>query len=342
MCNGLYLGSAQGVARTYDFWANPAIDPGASNDLDPNFMQTIQVTVGNQATYQVPSTLDLYWSDPTTGFHADPARMIGTDTPLCPPHNSLTGTDSQTVVAYSWLPGATAAGTNGGHVCLLALTSHNPAPVPGGGDCGGGYPDAAAPTTDFRTAIHNIQLVVGGAHRKSLHFGFAATNPFRVEVGTKLCVRPLTPEHHAQEFERLLAPQRNYAFVECGTRFGNPSHIGLVLGPERILAQPYKTVFADKGDERYHRHPLLRSPRLGFTGPLTNEVEVMLRGPNQRYEECLHFDLLPFEVRQAIVTVEPSEGPDLFAFQVIHETTEPKPRLLGGINFIYKVRKRLY
>jgi hypothetical protein len=355
MCNGLYLGARQGQPRPDPFWTNPAIKPiasqldsddipGVADTLDPNFTQTIKVTVSNQAGYVIPGILDLYWSDPTTGFLADPTRLIETQYPVLAAADVLGGIDATSASIFNWEPWTTdAPSTNGGHVCLLARISHNPAPTPGGGDCGGGFPDDASPSTDFRSAIHNIILASGGWHMKKLSFAFAATNPLPKAVGTKLTVKPLLPERNPRELDRLLAPAQNYAFAARGNRFGVPGHIGVAIGQERALARPIRLMSGGAAAEKSRlRHPLWRVPRLGFTGVLSQEIEDILRVPECKHAEHQRLDLHGFEIRQAIVTLEPGEGADLFAFEVIHETTEPKPQLLGGLTFIYRMRRRLY
>jgi|GEM_PF-2005488 len=380
MCNGLYLGAREAEPRPSPFWTNPAIKPIASqpdaddlpgliDELDPNFTQTIKVTVKNQATYDIASTLDLYWSDPTTGFIADPTRLIETQYPIVPARDTLAGVDGSFAALFSWLPSTTSApSTNGGHVCLLARTSHNSVAAPGG-SCGGGYPDDSAPSTDFRSAIHNIVLVAGGWHMKRLHFAFAATNPLPKAVGTKLLVRPLIPERDTRELERLLEPTRNYTFASLGNRFGVPGALGLALGHERALARPVRALVSKRSEKTCSRcidrcgtcpsctghcekllpkrenEPLqqrlqMRVPRLGFSGVLSDEFAERLGGQDKP-AESLSVDQLPFEIRQSIVTLEPGGDADLYAFEVIHETTEAKPRLLGGLTFMFRVRKDL-
>lgn len=376
MCDGLYLGAPIGQPRPNPFWTNPAIKPNAdqfdiddidvagySDELDPALTQHIRVIVNNSQDYPIGALVELYWSDPTTGFFADSSRIIEyvratTTDPGQPIANITVGGATaaghgSNVANFTWVPyldDPGAAAINGGHVCLLARVSHNEAPQPGGGACGGNMYDAASPTTDYRSAIHNIILVAGGAGAtKKMKFAFAATNPFSQAVGTRLSVRALTPEKSKPALEQLLAPARNYRFAAQGRQFGVPNALGVALGHERVLARQARPTFTNtqrmlslsrKGVPP--RTPLWHAPRLGHTGVLTEERDLFLRGSKHPEGERQSLDLLPHEIRQAVVAIEPSSHADLFAFEVVHETTEPHPRLIGGITFIYRTRRALF
>ncbi len=73
-CPYIYIGPDSTQAPPNPFWTNSAIVP-PSQDLVVGVTVSINVTVQNTGDTSPPSTLELYWSDPTTGFQA--VNLIG-------------------------------------------------------------------------------------------------------------------------------------------------------------------------------------------------------------------------------------------------------------------------
>jgi hypothetical protein len=334
-CPYIYIGLDSTQAPPTPFWANPAIVP-PSDTLTVGTTVSINVTVQNTGDPSPPSTLELYWSDPTTGFMA--VNLIGrigdTSVWTVPFHTDLPPVDGSATTAFAWTPNAAALGTNGGHVCLLARTQFNTSPS--NPSCPNVSWDPISPQTDPHSGIHNIQLVPAfGLHRKPhrFYFAFAATNSTKDGRPGLLHVRFLDPkvdEERARLEQVLFQP-----YIErrlCGRgRITAPKAVLLGAGRESLVMPQRLLVDATLRDQH------VCVPRLGNLGRFTPEQAKALLAPGYRFEEATKphtVDLAPAESRQIILElIGQEEGEHTYAVEVLHTTAEGKP--IGGMTILF-------
>ncbi|MEZ4228824.1 MAG: hypothetical protein R3B89_06655 [Polyangiaceae bacterium] len=347
-CPDIYLGPDRANAPPAPFWTNPAIDP-PTLALTEGIPYTIQVTARNHGTDDSPETrLELYWSDPTTGFMAVPSRMIGETLLVVPAGIALPPSDGQIAFNFSWTPDSNATSTNLGHVCLLARLRNISPPVDTSCSQQVYGPD---PTIDPLSAIRNVHVYAppppppdgggeGGEFKKFMAFAFAATNTLQHTAKTRLLVRPLHPEKHEKNLRWLAAdPAIHRGLGGRCLKFAEPKGVLVAAGRERILVP--RRVWD-------HRHPFkaldkrlaAMSPdkyRLSHLGPVqTNHIEHLLAPKTKPVEagKAEDVELLPGEMRHTMVLVEPADL-DGAAHIVEVEHTGPDGERIGGLTLVF-------
>ncbi len=341
-CPNIYIGPDSSHAPPSPFWTNSAIVP-PSDVLTEDVPVTISVTVQNTGDTSPPSTLELYWSDPTTGFAVTGSQLIGrvgdVSTWTVPPHTVIPPADGAIITNFAWTPDAIALGTNGGHVCLLARTQFNSSP---GGGCPNISWDAASPQTDPHSGIHNIQLVAPAPkpfpRPKPFHFyfAFAATNTSYDGRPGLLQVRVLDPNAEADRARLggvLFQPHIDRA-LRCQGKVALPKAVLLGAGRECIVLPPKPPfVFG----ERQNRHCTIPLPRLGNLGPLESDRAQRLLATESRFEEVekgVPVYLTHGESRQMILEVVAQEADGhVYVVEVEHTSADGKP--VGGLTFVF-------
>jgi hypothetical protein len=218
-----------------------------------------------------------------------------------------------------------------GHFCLRGTVwSDSMSLYPGGN-----------PPEDPMSAIHNIQVVpaLPSPSPSPMYFAFAATNPIKKALATRVIATPLDPDRHARQLEALLMKGSLHRVLVRGTRFRAPAETSLVLGVERFVPRVHRLVEPCKIKVRGGQ-----VPTLGHTGVLSAELAQWLHADRQKREhQCdLDVDLLPFESRQAIVRITPEgRNGEIYAVEIRHETKEKKPQVLGGLIVIYRLARWL-
>jgi len=339
-CPNIYIGPDSSHAPPSPYWTNSAIVP-PSDTLTRDVPVTISVTVQNSGDASPPSTLELYWSDPTTGFAAVGSQLIGrvgdVSTWTVPAHTDIPPADGTAITNFAWTPDATALGTNGGHVCLLARTQFNSSP---GGGCPNVSWDPASPQTDPHSGVHNIQLVVPTPHKSPrpfhFRFAFAATNTSHDIRPGLLQVRMLDPNVE-EDRERLrvvlFQPHIDRALRCCG-KTALPKAVFLGAGRECVVLPPkLPLVFGER-----QGHPCSTpAPRLGNLGPLESDRAQRLLAPGCRFEEVnkgVPIHLTYGESRQMILDVVAQDVDEqVYVVEVEHVSADGKP--VGGLTFVF-------
>ncbi|MGH7436384.1 MAG: hypothetical protein ACRENE_11985 [Polyangiaceae bacterium] len=348
MCD-LYLGAPNSRASTppSPFWTNPSI----SSSTDPTLifttgsMSIINVMLQNHdaGIGAMSATANLWWSDPTTSFLLVAANQIGGSLVQAVGPAGPAG-DANVVYNFGWSVPAAAATTNGGHVCLAAVVGTTEGP-----QCNEPAPSGNGMTADVtspQVAIHNIHVNAapgpgpmpppppgpGGGRGVPWPFFFGAANGARVAGKTRLVARAYDPKVEADQarlWELALHPGVRRAAGRCA-KFAAPVSVHLATGVESVL------VSAAASDKGLH-------PRLSFTGPVQPELAhdlvkrdwVKSAGGAPAHKEI---DLLPWQVQQAAVWVEPHghEG-HLHAVEVKHELLRDgaPPVVLGGLTVVF-------
>ncbi len=345
-CPDIYLGPDRANAPPTPFWTNPAIIPPTTS-LTEGLPYVIQVVARNHGTDDSPEThLELYWSDPTTGFMAVAARKIGEVNLVVPGGISIPPTDGQIAQNFSWTPDSTATGTNGGHVCLLARMENISAPS--NPSCSQQFygPD---PTVDPLSAIRNVHVYAppppppapdgggdGGGFKKFMAFAFAATNTLHGTAKTRLTVRHLNPEKDEKNLRWLAAdPAIHRGLGGRCLKFAEPKTVLVGEGRERIIVP--RRVWDARGKDKRLIEMSPDKYRLSHLGPLsTNYIEHLL-APRTKPEDAgkpMDVELLPGEMRHTMVLVEPAEK-DGVAHVIEVEHTGPKGEPIGGLTLVF-------
>jgi hypothetical protein len=297
----------------------------------------IPVTVQNAGTDDAPATqMELYWSNPTTGFQAVLSQRIGSvGLPGVPGSTGSPGGDGMISNTFAWDPGSDALTTNGGHVCLLAIVFNTVAP---GGACVQQTNNSVSPATDPLSAIHNVQLVMGPPppppprpappprRRWPMWFAFAATNTLRLE-DTKLHVRVLDPAQHREKLEAIVAQRPiDAALAARRLKFALPNGVEFVEGRERVIGHVGK-ILVDHCP-----------PRISRLGALTPELAQRYALPGARFIEAargpVDLKLLPGEQRQTLVRVDPCDSENVvYAVEVEHTSADGHP--IGGLVLLF-------
>lgn len=342
-CPDLYLGPSHDQAPPNPYWTNPAISP-TTTSMTVGTGITIHVTARNHGTDAAPPTLvELFWSDPTTGFPAVASRLIGSyifqDTNIPPDAilgaTSIPPADGEATVPFAWTPTAEAAGTNGGHVCLLARLSM--ASPPAGGCEQQIYTNS--PTTDPRSAIHNVHVyaaksAVGAGSDEAMGFAFAATNTLPHLADTKLSVRVLDPKlaDHRRRLQLVMSQRAIHdTLAKRQLKFAVPN--GLLVGQGRECVQLPAAMLRNAG--RGVQTPL---PRVQRTGPVSAQLLSRLLNPGTKLAEpkarAIDLNLLPGEIRQTLVQVAPARVDNaVYAVEVEHRGADDTP--IGGLTILF-------
>ncbi len=162
-CPQIYLGRSRMAAPLPADYANDAI--GISGAPIPASSTTvIPVTVKNHGTDNSPATtVELYWSDPTTGFHAVYARRIGSPVGITagiPGAISSPVLEGERSAYFGWAPDPSIVGVNGGYVCLMAIAYNTTPPRT---PCVQQTNNSASPATDPLSALYNVQVIAAQA-----------------------------------------------------------------------------------------------------------------------------------------------------------------------------------
>jgi len=311
-------------------YANPGIEPD-TYEIEQNANVNIHVKVQNHGDADAANTtVELYYMIPTTGFPLSSATLIKhwpdsvVTNVIVPARTDLPPEDG------SWTATVTTSFPNLGHFCLRGNMFNDSASLYPSGD----------PPTDPMSAIHNIQIVAPAAPAplpKKLYFAFAATNPLKRAVSTRLVATPLDPEKHGENLQRILQIPAVYRAAERGTRFKAIEQLNLNLGIERFVPKFTGAPSRDAG-----KRMVCQPATFGHVGTLRSAVakELIASRTEKQDVHSVDVDLLPFESRQTIIEVLPTAGDGtLHAVEIRHETKEDKPHHLGGLVIIYRMRR---
>ncbi len=347
----LYLGPDHDHSPPNPFWTNPAIVM-ASTVFHAGDKPTLQVVTRNHGDAPAPNTeVELFWADPSTGFLALPERRIGLSSGLVDPRSGTSGIDGSLTLNFGWgtAPGEDgvppeAASTNGGHVCLLARAKCTALDE---------HYDEAHPTSDPLTAIHNVHVHAaglmgsaagnagaGGKGERERFFAFAATNIFGEAVGTRLEAVPLDPTKDREKLEHLLAIPTVHEIASRRGKFRAPAEVQLTLGKETVV--PPERLLKSRRSPEAALGKAAASYRLGHTGVLGSALAKALTAAPATCNE-ITLDLLPFEIRQGLLSVVPGgEDGDISVVEIHHVTTEKQPRLIGGLTVVYQTARNMF
>jgi hypothetical protein len=348
-CPNLYIGNSLAEAPPTPFWQNPAIDP-ASTDMTEGVPVTIPVTVRNAGTDDSPDIrLQLYWSNPTTGFMALMSRQIGQeDYPTVPGMTTFPAEDGFVTHTFNWNPTNEAATTNGGHVCLLARVRMLSDPPDTDGVCEQQI-YGADPTTDPLQGIRNIHVYEAsmmmaepgfpgggddGNDMRFMQFAFAATNILRDTEDTRLTVRVLDPGKDRKALKQLVADRLvDRTLRSRRLKFAVPDALLVGAGRERVVVPRFLSL----GRETKVGLAQACAPRLSRTGPLSKRRLAHVLAPGEKMMDVkkpIDMKLLPGEMRQTVVQIE-RNGKDraVYAVEVRHESAKGKP--IGGLTILF-------
>jgi hypothetical protein len=350
MCD-LYLGAPNSRTSTppNPVWENPSIISSTYTFVEnTTYSLTVQLQNHDTVAGCAGAEVDLYWTDPTTGFVLQAANLIGATAGSIGTATAIPPADASSNFAFTWTPGSDAAGTNGGHVCLAAIAGCNSA------DCGEVVPYRTPPNqtpdlSNVQVAIHNVQVNMpapgappppsGGGHGHgppppamspgSGPFFFGATNSGQVAGITRITARAYDPANASDRYNLVQLASLPSVVAAFGpkAKFGVPEQVHLGLGPEALLLRQ-----DGKG-----------GGRLGFTGPVSQEfAKDLVRGRwNKgagRKGSTQEIDLLPYQVQQVGVSVVPGhEDATLYAVHIAHEllVKGKKPLYIGGLTVIF-------
>lgn len=313
------------------FWRNEAIEI-ASTTVTVGDEPTITVSVKNIAnTTAVNTTCELFWSDPTTGFMATNA-IDSLKSGNVGPRSAITMIDGEWRPTFDWTVGQDSRDTNGGHVCLLARISCSAFEE--------NY-DEMSPQTDSLSAIRNLHVnmarAAAAAERdetsRERFFGFSATNTFSQGMGTQITAKPLDPNKDQDRLREIAnaVPELRRELL-CGRRFAVPDAVRMHLGIERLIPHPAQLFGTHEAGVKCA--PGRPGPRLSRTGPIDMRLALQLVADKSKTDAC-KVDLLPYEHRLAMVSVNPGGKPgDFSVVDISHWTTEKTPRPIGGLTVI--------
>jgi hypothetical protein len=317
----------------------------------------ITVFVSNHGDQSPPTSLELYWTDPTTGFIANPWQLIGeVDFPAIPPASVLPPADGVVSVNFSWTPGRDVPDTNGGYICLLARLSNLTSP---GCECTQQMYDSAHPATDPLSAVYNVQIVVTAPDpgdsrdsgdlgdpsdpresreliRSPMYFAFAATNTLGLEE-TLLDVRVLDPKQDRAKLAALVArPSIDRTLSRRNLRFGVPNGVQVGEGREGVIVTP-SSVYHAADQKRAVLRPA-SVPRISRLGVIDPKHVPRLLLPRTRFLEAkdggIAMNLLKGEQRQTFVRVEPGKNEnEVYAVEVSHKGVDGQA--IGGLILLF-------
>lgn len=347
-CPDIYLGPENWDGTSpFSRYANPAIDLVSTHITTGETVQ-IFVNAQNRGTVPSPTTyVELYWSDPSTGFLVMPSRIIGdadivvpgaVEVPPDPHHGAMS-----TPPMY-WPVPASVASVNSGHVCLLARMSNTAPPA---APCAQQTYNSASPATDPLSAIKNIHVSAppppapgggGGGKKKSMAFAFAATNSLTSTTETQLKIRALHPK---QDRDRLLQLVQHLELDKelrgRRVKFTEPEAVLAVQGRERtIVPRKYWGQPGRVKPEATQQLPH-EAFRLGKLGPMTEAEVKRYTMPGARLTEVskpIDLDLRPGEMVQTIAVVALGDRPEVaHVVEVEHVTAKGEP--IGGLTLVF-------
>jgi hypothetical protein len=340
-CSQIYLGPGRFAAPLAAEYWNSAIAMTSYDLPETAATVSVAVTASNHGSDDSPSTtIELYWSDPTTGFMAVASRRINGFSHVIPGATiGPGGGDGTYTQNFFWSVDSTVWSVNGGHVCLLARMANDTAPA---APCTQQFYDSSSPATDPLSAIHNVQFHVpppppgpppggggggpGPGQREWMAFGFAATNILKHTDDTKLEVRVLDPARDREKLQSLVAIKAVDRALACrGLKFGVPKSLHLAAGREGVIVP--RTVH--EGTQCL--------PRLGKLGPTTFAQLKHLALPGTKPMEVkgpVDLKLLHGEMRQMFAVVEPCERERVvYAVEVSHSAA--KGENIGGLVILF-------
>lgn len=304
-------------------YSNVGVDP-ASYTVTQGVPVDINVRVQNHGdTEAVDCQIDLYWSVPTTGFLPELDKRIGTWTSSIAPRADFDPFDGSFEATVSYAMPVV------GHFCLLGQVKC---------DSLGLYPDNSfGAARDPQQAIHNVEVIAPVISPKpsKISFIFQATNPLREAVATRLVANPIDPAKNPDFIKRLVAGRGVYKFARKGTQFHMPAQVNLGIGVERIVRRVARTSIA--GRKLIQAEKSLQFGHIGVVP--TSTANHLFADKSQHHADTREreLDLLPWESRQAIVQLTPTNHDGgLHAIEIHHETKEANPRNLGGLVVIYR------
>ena len=337
-CPDIYINPTYWTTPHAAEYHNTAIDVGSSGtNFERGVNRTIRVTVRNHGTDDSPnSRLELFWADPSTSFTMA-TQIDVTKFGIVPGGDGLT-VDGDWPENFSWTPNATAVGTNGGHVCLLAQVGNeaSPADMACSPQSHLAFSSAAI---DARSAIRNIHVSnppkkawhLPGGHKHGMNFAFAAADAgARQGEETRLIIRAVDPRKDRDRLEILAAdPAVHQALSARPGKFALPDGVLVAEGTERVVLPRPMVVVRNPRD--------LRSmPRIGHLGPLSNQAAARLLPQGTKVMDAkkpLALTMVPGEMRQIIVHVVPGKGAGFYAVAVDH--VGKKDRVIGGLMMIF-------
>jgi hypothetical protein len=164
VCN-LYLGAANARSTTppTPLRTNPSIQSSSYTfTAGTSYGVDVQLQNHDTAAGCSESLVDLYWADPTDSImivashkipaNGTPVHPIGFATTIPP-------ADGSAVFHFTWTPDANVAGSNGGHVVLVAIASCTTTDCVAPPPCGTGQ---FATTGSPQLALHDIQVDAPG------------------------------------------------------------------------------------------------------------------------------------------------------------------------------------
>lgn len=341
-CPQIYLGTGRAAGPLPALYGNDSIVVSGSPLIEGAAI-TIPMTAYNHGDTSPITSLELYWSDPTTGFMAVPSHLVGSVnfTSGITGASTLPPTDGMAMTTFGWTPDATVLGTNGGHVCLLARLNNLTAPADG--TCSQQTYNSASPATDPLSAIHNVQIIAppapkppspGPRRHWPMWFAFAATNTLRDHEDTKLLVRALDPGRDREKLEGLVANAAVDRALACRRlKFAVPNGVQVAEGRERLL-----TPLPPPHLPPHHGGTHTCTPRISRLGAVTAELAPHLILPGSKLREAargpLDLKLLPGEQRQTLVQVEPGDHENaVYAIEVAHEGANG--HAIGGLVLLF-------
>ncbi len=342
VCPQIYLGTGRSASPLPADYGNDSIGVSGA-PLTEGEAILIPVTAYNHGDVSPPTSVELYWSDPTTGFLAVSTRLIGkTNLPDgVPSASTVPPTEGSIATNFPWAPDSNALGTNGGHVCLLARLNNLAAPSDG--TCSQQTYNSASPATDPLSAIHNVQIIAppspkpappGPRRHWPIWFAFAATNTLRDHEDTKLIVRVLDPARDREKLQGLVAsPAIDRALACRNLKFAVPNGVQIAEGRERIITPLPPAQFPV-----HHGGTHTCTPRISRLGALTAQLAPHLIAPGTKLIEAGHgaidFKLLPGEQRQTLIQVEPGDHENaVYAVEVAHEGANG--HAIGGLVLLF-------
>ena len=157
-CPNVYFGLGRYKSPQPKEFQNTSI--GVSKTLAVGTTLLVAITLSNHGTDDSPPTsLELYWGDPTDGCLRHDQNRIGNTVNFVSVPGAITNPaiDGQSGTGFGWTPDAAALNTNGGHVCLLAVAYNTQAPT--GAGCVQQSNNSLSPATDPLSAVAEIQVV---------------------------------------------------------------------------------------------------------------------------------------------------------------------------------------
>lgn len=324
-CPDLYFNFRNAPTAPPDpFWRNQAINPSWPATPTPELTEGVPVTIPvqlqNRGDEAPPTRLRLFWSIPSTGFLADPAKIIGSvDLASVAPHTDIPPEDGLAIHNFAWTPPAEA----GGHVCLRADAQMLAAP-------NDGCPQQTFGTvvqSDPRIAIRNIHVVEAVAPKMAQGFAFAASNNLRHIADTKLIIRQLDPHDNREELLRLVSDRSLRARLGRGVTFAKPTELLFALGRERRRTRLGKDAAVVRGSVDFERIGHLREDELpSVVDPRDSFVTVK--------NSAAELHLLPGELQQVVIAVPPSPQSGV-ANVVDIEHVAADGKMIGGLTIVF-------